>query len=184
MRQLIVYLLLTFVAIGVAGVYGAIHDQISYTISPEYFTRFKFVQFGLIDEQIPDRIRAMIVGFRASWWMGFPIGLLAGAAGFLHRDPKRMLVVSLEALGVVAIVTLMIGLAGLFIGYLETRTMSIGQYSDWYIPSNLKELRAFICVGKMHDAAYLGGILSIPIAWIYQGIRRSQANDPNSSENL
>jgi len=26
-----------------ALMYGAIHDQISYTISPEYFTKYKFV---------------------------------------------------------------------------------------------------------------------------------------------
>ena len=25
-----------------AGIYGALHNQISYTVSPEYFTQFKF----------------------------------------------------------------------------------------------------------------------------------------------
>jgi hypothetical protein len=25
----------------IAGLYGALHDQLSFTIAPEYFTRFK-----------------------------------------------------------------------------------------------------------------------------------------------
>jgi hypothetical protein len=29
----------------IAGAYGILHDQISYTISPEYFTKLKFEQF-------------------------------------------------------------------------------------------------------------------------------------------
>jgi hypothetical protein len=32
-----------------AGVYGAVHNQISYTVCPEYFTKFKFIQFRLSD---------------------------------------------------------------------------------------------------------------------------------------
>ena len=32
-----------------AGCYGALHDQISYTISPEYFTKVKFEQFRYAD---------------------------------------------------------------------------------------------------------------------------------------
>jgi hypothetical protein len=29
-----------------AGVYGIVHDQLTYSISHEYFTKFKYVQFG------------------------------------------------------------------------------------------------------------------------------------------
>ncbi len=35
-----------------------------------------------------------MVGFLASCWMGIPIGLLVGAAGFIHRGPRQMLRVS------------------------------------------------------------------------------------------
>ena len=36
--------LITTAAIGalIAGAYGILHDQITYAISPEYFTQFKF----------------------------------------------------------------------------------------------------------------------------------------------
>ena len=45
-KKLIVYGLLVVIAVLFAGLYGVVHNQISYTVSPEYFTKFKFRQFG------------------------------------------------------------------------------------------------------------------------------------------
>src|SRR5258708_14664894 len=58
----------------IAGSYGALHNQISYTVSPEYFHAFKFGQFGIPNE-LRGRVGAAIVGWRASWWMGLIIGM-------------------------------------------------------------------------------------------------------------
>ena len=33
----------------IAGLYGVVHDQITYSMSPEYFTRLKFFQFRYAD---------------------------------------------------------------------------------------------------------------------------------------
>ena len=74
-QKILVYLVFIAVAIVAAGLYGVLHNQISYTVSPEYFTRFKFVQFGLTELELPERVRASMVGFQASWWMGIPIGM-------------------------------------------------------------------------------------------------------------
>ena len=73
MRKLLIYVLLVFLAVVLAGLYGIAHNQISYTVSPEYFTKFKFQQFGFVDMPLPERVRASMVGFLASWWMGIPI---------------------------------------------------------------------------------------------------------------
>ena len=54
-------------AIIAAGIFGALHDQISYTISSEYYTKFKFNQFGLLHQSLPTRVRVAEVGWRASW---------------------------------------------------------------------------------------------------------------------
>src|SRR5713226_9438669 len=85
LKRLLVYGLLVVLAVLVAGLYGVVHNQISYTVSPEYFTKFKFRQFGLVDTPLPGRVRASMVGFLASWWIGIPIGVLVGAAGFIHK---------------------------------------------------------------------------------------------------
>lgn len=167
MKKLLVYILLVLIAVGVAGVYGALHNQISYTVSPEYFTKFKFQQFGYTDTQIPERIRASFVGFNASWWMGIPIGLLIGIVGFIHRGYRRMLTVSLQAMGIAVAFTLLFGLCGLFYGFIQTSNLNLADYRYWYLPNHVVEIRRFLCAGYMHNSAYFGGVLSILVAWVY-----------------
>lgn len=163
---------LIFVAIALAGAYGIVHDQITYTISPEYYTRFKFIQFHLLDSPLPDRLKAVAVGFQASWWMGVPIGILVGLLGFIHRGARRMFWVTLQSFVLVVAFTLAVGLIGLAYGFAQTRTIDLDQYQDWFIPAGLVDLRRYLCVGYMHNAAYLGGALSILAAWIFHLIVR------------
>jgi len=167
MKKFLVYLLVIFLAMLIAGAYGIIHDQISYTVSPEYFTKFKFIQFGLTSAPFPERVSASIVGFLASWWMGVPIGLLVGAAGFIHPGARRMLTVSCWSLLVTVAFTLLIGLTGLLYGCIQTRQINVAEYKNWYLPEGVTDLRRFLCAGYMHNASYLGGVLAIPVAWLF-----------------
>lgn len=178
MKKFAIYLLVIALAIGVAGLYGMIHNQISYTVAPEYFTKFKFRQFGLVDTPLPDRVRASMVGFLASWWMGIPIGLLVGAAGFIHRGCREMLRVTLWSFLVVVGFTLLFGLGGLLYGYFQTAHIDVLDYRRWFIPDDLTDLRRFLCAGYMHNSSYLGGVLAIPVAWIFHIVMRfkTQAN--------
>ncbi|MBK8465447.1 MAG: hypothetical protein IPL32_06410 [Chloracidobacterium sp.] len=166
-EKLIVLFLLVIFGMVVAGMYGAIHNQISYTVSPEYFTKFKFEQFGLLDSDFPERVRASMVGFFASWWMGFPIGMLIGLLGFIQKGSHRMLLISLQATGIAVVFTLVFGLCGLGYGFIQTSAIHIADYQNWFIPSNVVDLRGFLCAGYMHNSAYLGGLISIFVAWLY-----------------
>jgi hypothetical protein len=168
MKKFLVFLFLLLLAVVVSGFYGIFHDQISYTVSPEYFTKFKFDQFGLTGMNLPDRARVSIVGFLASWWMGIPIGLLVGGSGLIHSEHRQMLKVSLMAFGLVVVITFLSGMCGLLYGYMQTRTIELSDYQGWFIPDNLTGLRRFLCVGYMHNASYLGGVLSIFVACIFQ----------------
>jgi hypothetical protein len=172
MKKLLVFVLLFLFAIILAGLYGAIHDQISYTVSPEYFTKFKFRQFGFEGLHLPDRVRAGMVGFLASWWMGIPIGFLVGVVGFIHQGYRRMLKISLWSFAVVIAFTFLFGLCGLLYGYFETRTINLANYQGWFIPDDVVDLRRFLCAGYMHNAAYLGGTLAILVGWIFHVVAR------------
>jgi hypothetical protein len=152
-------------AVITAGVYGSLHDQISYTVSPEYFTRFKFIEFGLLDGSIPERVRAAEVGLLATWWMGLPIGLLTGIAGFVQRSPALMRRALLWSLPLVVVVALASGFLGLVYGVIQTRSIDLGAYQGWYIPDGVVHIRRYLCAGYMHNASYLGGTLAIPVAW-------------------
>ncbi|MGC4007135.1 MAG: hypothetical protein QM811_30010 [Pirellulales bacterium] len=73
----------------VAGTYGALHDQISYAISPEYFHRLKFRQFDYADFGWPPRVFASEVGFLATAGVGFCAGWFLARAGLAEIPPPR-----------------------------------------------------------------------------------------------
>jgi hypothetical protein len=177
MKKLFVFILLFLIAIVLTGLYGMVHNQISYTVSPEYFTKYKFLQFGLVDTPLPERVRASMVGFLASWWMGIPIGFLVGVCGFIHEGHWRMFKVSLWSYVIVMGFTLVFGLCGLLYGWLRTRTINIADYqNNWFIPDDVVNLRRFLCAGYMHNSSYLGGTLAILVACAFQLVVRIRTN--------
>ena len=70
--------------------------------------------------------------------------------------------------------TLAIALGGLILGWNETRTFDPAAYRGWFIPHDLQEPRRFLCAGYMHNAAYLGGALSIVAVWLFNVVFRSR----------
>lgn len=172
MKKMFVFLLLVLIAIFFAGLYGMLHNQISYTVSPEYFTKFKFRQFGLEDMPLPEQVRASIVGFLASWWMGIPIGILVGLMGFIHQGYRRMFKISLWSFVLAVGFTLIFGLCGLFYGWFQTRTIDLASYQTWFIPGDVVNLRRLLCAGYMHNSSYLGGTLAIFVAWAFHIVVR------------
>ena len=54
-----------------AGAYGVLHDQVTYSICPEYFTRLKFSQFNFANFGLSPRIFVAEIGFLATCWVGF-----------------------------------------------------------------------------------------------------------------
>lgn len=118
MNKLALVPLLFLVACLLAGIYGAVHNQISYTVAPEYFTQFKFHQFQ-IDEAIPDRVGAAIVGWNAAWWMGIVIGIILIPLGFVINGRSNDFWSMIRVFGVVAVTTMVVGLAALGIAFIN-----------------------------------------------------------------
>jgi hypothetical protein len=167
LARLPIFLTFLLAAIVTASAYGAIHDQISYTVSPEYFTRFKFIKFQLLDETVSPRMRAAEVGVLASWWMGIPLGILTGLVAFIHRDNKVMIRSLAWSLLLMSGFALVFSLCGLLYGYMQTQTIDLSAYSDWYIPDGVQNIRNYLCAGYMHNSGYLGGAIAIPVAWAF-----------------
>lgn len=165
----------------IGGLYGILHDQLTYTISPEYYTKFKFYQFGLMDlgnEAIfPNpRIEVSAVGFMATWWMGLPIGLILGLVGLVHKDNKQMFRTTLKAIIVTVIVAFATGLIGLAYGKLYLADIGV----DWWLPDNLIDTKNFIAVGSMHNFSYLGGLTGLIAGTIYSVRKRPKYEATNT----
>ena len=172
--RFLMWVALVVVAVLLAGVYGALHDQISYTVSEEYFTKFKYRQFGIEELELPDRGKAALIGFLASWWMGVPIGVLVGGFGFLHRPAAVMFRKTLKAYGAVVAVTLVVGLLGLGRGWLAAADEPRDPGGRFIPKEGLVEERRFYAVGDMHNASYLGGVLGLLAGVVAQFIQRKR----------
>ncbi len=156
----IVFPVLFVISCVIAGVYGFLHDQISYTVSPEYFTCFKFSQFG-IPAELHNRWGAGLVGVAATWWMGLVIGLLLIPAGLLIPGWKNYLFVVLKAFGVAASTALLTGLAALAYGL---AAFSAANLPNFHYPAGVTDQVRFAVIGNMHNFSYIGGLLGIVTA--------------------
>jgi hypothetical protein len=146
-----------------AGLYGALHNQISYTLSPDYFHALKFHQFD-IPSGLQGRVGASIVGWHASWWMGLFIGVPVLIVGLILPGWRTYLSRCLIAFAVVAGTALVVGLAALVYACLTITPASLPGY--WY-PDGVADKVAFARAGTMHNFSYLGGFLGIVTGSLY-----------------
>jgi hypothetical protein len=150
-----------------AGVYGILHDQITYSISPEYFTRLKFHQFHRADFGLPPRVFAGEIGFLATWWVGF------FAAWFLARVGVPTLPAAAARRHILRgfLIVFACGLGGGVLGnILASVRESFGDYSSWNDIGqwlSISDLPSFVRVAYIHNGGYLGGLLGLVAAIVY-----------------
>jgi hypothetical protein len=152
----------------IAGLYGALHDQISYSVSPDYFHHLKFRQFD-IPQALHNRLGAALVGWYATWWMGILIGIPLLSVGLVLPGARNYLVGCLIAFGLVAATALTVGLGGLLYACL---TIHSPEDFAWGFPEGVADKVAFARVGAMHNFSYLGGFIGIVTGCGYLLIRR------------
>lgn len=179
MVKLILVPVLFVIACLFAGTYGAVHNQVSYTVAPEYFTQFKFHQFR-IDNSMPERLGAAIVGWNAAWWMGIVIGLVLIPLGLLIPGNANYFWGMIRIFGVVAVTTLVVGLAALSIAFLIIDAEAVGEITRY--GNRISDDVAFARAGTMHNFSYLGGLVGIitggmAVFWQRRRWNASHSND-------
>ncbi len=147
---------------GVLGaVFGITADQITYTISPEYYTYHKFIQFSFADFGLPPRIFIIIIGCLAGGsagvvlsWLPARIRFNSENTGTAGKDVFRyqLRIIIWAAAG---------GILGCAAGLIHTRVFGISSFMGWedLIPGS--ELPCFAITGYMHNLAYLGGFTGL-----------------------
>ena len=165
-HKFLVLILMFFLAMLVAGLYGALHNQISYTFSPEYFTKFKFEQYGVNWGYEHPRIGAAYVPDISSWWMGKWIFMFLGPVGLIFSSAKQMAIQLSKSFLVVAVVALTTGLLGLLYGVYEVTPQNIGGFMEW-VHDGVVDSVWFVRVGYMHDASYYGAETGLVAGVVY-----------------
>lgn len=152
----------------IAGVYGALHDQVTYTISEEYFTKAKFAQFAWADPGIGPRGFAGIVGILASWWVGAIAGWLLGRLALPRMErPAAMIVVAKGFAGVFGGAFAGGGIGGL-IGWQISQSASLENWRWLQHDLDVERLESFVTVVCIHNGGYAGAALGFVVAtaWI------------------
>jgi hypothetical protein len=162
LRPLIVVLL----AIVVCAAFGALHNQVSYTVSPDYFHAFKFYQFE-IAEPLRNRWGASLVGIGASWWMGVPLGLILGIPTLLQ--PTRRGFVLATALSIVTMLVVTVATGALGFALADSAVEPPARF-EIYEGVPVQDPAAFWRAGSMHNFSYLGAALGLVPALCVQGL--------------
>jgi len=156
-----ILLLLVALSALAAALFGALHNQLSFTVGPSYFYDLKFRQFGI--SEMPPRLGAAIVGGLASWWMGALVGLPAFLYGlFAVPRASTYFAAGLGAIGLVVVLATFAALSGLVGGLVADATGVLDEFI--FIPEGANRSE-FIRAAFMHDASYLGGAIGAVFAF-------------------
>lgn len=155
-----------FIGALLAGTYGVVHDQFTYGISPEYFTKLKFVQFHYADFGLGERAFVATIGFLATWWVGF------AAAWFLARQlvPRQPRARAYRQIRQGMLCIFAIGFSSALIGYaLGLWRGPDADYSSWTLAFQQLEIEdtwSFVRVAYIHNAGYMGGLIGLIVALV------------------
>lgn len=151
----------------VAGCYGALHDQISYAISPEYFTKLKFRQFSYADFGWPPQLFASVIGFLATWWVGLFAGWFVARGGLVEIPPRERRRHTLRTFAIVLITAALGGFIGAGLGVVMTRDGDLSGWAHWQHALRLEDPRSFVIVAYLHGAGYIGALIGLILAIVY-----------------
>lgn len=167
----------------VAGLYGILHDQITYTISPEYFTKLKFAQFRFANFGLADRVFVSTIGFLATWW----VGLIAGwflARRLIPGQPRHHAYRQIRN-GIICIFAFALSFGVIGYAYGLWRGPD-ADYSSWTWASQELEISdtwSFVRVAYIHNAGYLGGLVGLVVALAAFRPNRKKSPDVNQPTN-
>jgi hypothetical protein len=151
-----------------AGAYGILHDQITYTLSPEYFTHLKFSQFRWANLGLPPRFFVGEIGFLATWWVGFFGGWVLARVTAPFAPPRVMLRLALRGFRTMIAAAMLSGAVGYCYGLMQHPTAANSGIADFAESIGVQDVPAFVRVAYIHNGGYLGGLAGLVAAALTQ----------------
>lgn len=168
-------LMLRIAALGamIAGGYGILHDQVTFTLSEEYFTKLKFDQFRYADFGGPRRVFVAEIGFLATWWVGFVAGWFLARTTVPHLGKTVAQARCRMGFAIVFAFALAGGLAGAGFGWQRMHDPDFSSWSDYAEVNHVQQMDRFVWVAFIHNGSYAGGLAGLTIALAVARWKRS-----------
>lgn len=149
----------------IGGIYGAIYDQITFSISPEFFTKFRFPLYKI--DTASERWGAAIVGFLNASKTGLIIGLILSLCGLITKDYKKMFKYTMQAFFITLLLAFLIGMIGYSVSRLDGQRLPDPDL-------NIQDVVAFRTVENMNNFSYAGGVIGMFIGIFFQVYRHKK----------
>ena len=162
LKKQITLILIVLISIILSVIYGITHDFITSKISPEFYTKLTFFNFGILDDYAREfngnwTFALVWVGFFSTWWFGLLIGLIFGIIGMKYSNEKQMLIKTLKSLLIVISITILFGFVGFGIAELNPSEI----INNYDLPFEIEHKADFNKVSKIHSFSYFGGIAGL-----------------------
>ena len=151
----------------IAGLYGIVHDQITFTISPEYFTKLKFKQFHYADFGLGDRVFVATIGFLATWWVGLFLGWFFGRR-FIPNQTRNDAVKNIRNGFLIVFASgVVFAVGGYLYAFVVKPTTALYGWSSLLNALDVIDGIAFVHVIHIHYASYAGALFGLICTFIF-----------------
>jgi hypothetical protein len=150
-----IFVALLILAPVIASFYGFIHDQITFSISEEFFTKFRFLNYDFPHAWHP-RARAGMIGILNAWKTGIPFGIILTAVGSIHKNTRKLLFYTLYTFALTFVMSLLFSIIAANISVPADVIASKES-----LPENILDPIAFQRVVQINNFGYVGGIIGM-----------------------
>ena len=157
---------ISFLGSIIAGLYGIFHDQITFAISNEYFSKLKYQQFGYLNFVDSDRLKVSMIGFLATWWVGLFLGWFLARWFLPHNSYSSARSKIFKSFIITFITSIVLATASGVYVFLFGKSFNYLSWAQIIKTYNIENSWAFVGVAYIHNASYLGALLGLLISLI------------------
>lgn len=165
MNRILIFLGLASLGTILSCVYGVLHDQITYTISPEFYHLIRFPKYEIPLEA--GRWGVVRVAIINTWSIGLLVSVVVAFAGLIHSNNPKIIRYTLNAFALAMSVAIFMSLVGYAFGRFNQNQMS--KLADHIIGKE-----NFLIVQTIHNFTYIGSLLGMLGAIYFQFFRRKR----------
>ena len=162
----------------IAGGYGIAHDQVTYSISPEYFTHFKFHQFHYLDLTQPHRLIVGEIGFLATFWVGLFSAWFMARITLPHESLPNAARRCAIGVGMIVAAAITGGIVGNALAPSDLDSPSAECFNDLMLQLEILDRHAFARVGSIHNGGYAGALVGLIGSLLWLRLSRKPSRSP------